>query len=85
MTIYYDPVEDDTDPDTINVWHVSDDGTKTDIGSVDVSGVNGMPDILGGICPNEVRIAVAEYYLNTLEIQVLRDHMAIDYKLGSPP
>lgn len=85
MSIYWDPVEDSIDPDTIDVWHVADDDTQTDIGPADVSTVQGMPDILGGVTPNEVRVVVAEHYLISLDTDVLRDHMALDYKRGQPP
>lgn len=95
MTIYYKP-DSPTDPDTIDVWHVQDDGTQTEIGPVDVSGVSGMPDSLGGIAPDAVRGQVATYFfeeatpgnspsLNQASAQVIRDALKHDYVRGTPP
>jgi len=50
MSIYWEPIEDNIDPDTIDVY---DDGTL--LGTVDVSNVSGMPDDIGGLAPNAVR------------------------------
>jgi len=45
MTIHWDPVEDNTDPDTIDVWHIADDGTESGPLTVDVSGVSGASSV----------------------------------------
>jgi len=96
MTIYWHPVEDDVNPDTIDVWHVADDGTQTDIGPADVSTVSGMPDSFGGVAPDAVRGQVASYFfseatpgnspsLNQSSAEVIRDALKHDYTRGKPP
>jgi hypothetical protein len=55
MTITWMPVENDVDPDTIKV---EQDGQE--LGTVDMSGVEGMPDRIGGIAPDAVRQFVAD-------------------------
>jgi len=94
MTIYWNPVEDQTDPDSIDVWHVQDD-TQTDIGPADVSGVPGMPDSIGGVAPDAVRDLVSDKYydeitsgtvgLNDKAAQIGRDRQKMDYIRGTPP
>lgn len=96
MTIYWKPADGTNNPDSIDVWLVADDGTQTNIGPVDVSGVSGMPDSLGGVAPDAVRSLVAEWFyteatpgnspaLNDNAAQAVRDHMKEDYVQGSPP
>jgi len=91
MTIYWDPVEDDTDPDTIEVWHVADDGTESGPLTVDVSGVSGVPDSVGGLAPDAVRREIASHMRDNYSItdsliqNVIWDMLELDYKLGSPP
>lgn len=95
MTIYWDPVDDETDPDAIDVWHVQDDGTQTDIGPVDVSDVSEMPDSLGDVAPDAVRAVVAQYKYQEMSpgnspshsqasAQAARDIDKLDFVRGSP-
>lgn len=96
MTIYWNPVEDDENPDTIDVWFVQDDGTQHDIGPADVSGVSGMRDSLGGVAPDAVRAVVADYKFSEMSpgnspshsqasTQAGRDMDKLDYVRGTPP
>lgn len=95
MTIYWQP-RSDSDPDTIDVWFVADDGTQTDIGPADVSDVDGMPDSLGGVVPDAVRDLAADYKFQEMSpgnspshsqasAQISRDIDKLDYVRGSPP
>jgi hypothetical protein len=90
MTIYWNPVEDDNNPDTIDVWHVADDGTTNGPVTADVSDVSGMPDSVGGIAPDAVRERTIEFvktanWGDTLTQQVVFDMLSLDYERGAPP
>lgn len=60
MTIYWKP-DDATDPDSIDVWHVADDGTTNGPLTVDTSDQQGMPDTFGGVAPDAVRDRLATW------------------------
>lgn len=90
MTIRWAP-DDPIDPDSIDIWHVADDGTTTGPVTVDTSNETGMPDSFGGIAPDAVRERSIDYLKNnanwadTLTRQIIFDMLALDYEQGPPP
>jgi len=92
MTIYWNP-DDPTDPDSIDVWHVADDGTENGPLTADLFGVAGMPDTFGGVAPDAVRDEIATWLkgridsggVGDLEILVMLDMLSLDYEMGTPP
>lgn len=55
MTIHWRPIDNDIDPDSIELWHIDSDGERIDFPAADVSQVSGMPDSEGGVAPNAVK------------------------------
>ena len=96
MTIYWQP-DDDFDPSSIDVWHVAEDGTTSGPVTADMSGVQGMPDTMGGIAPDAVRNRVGEFIRADMDLgsgsptftelggQVILDMLELDYEQGTPP
>lgn len=89
MTIYWKP-DDPTDPDSIDIWHVADDGTTSGPVTADISEVNGMPDTVGGIAPDAVRERTIEFvksagWTEPLTQQVVFDMLSLNYERGAPP
>jgi hypothetical protein len=96
MTIHWNPVEDEVNPDTIDVWHVADDGTQTDIGPVDMGETTGMPDSIGGVAPDAVRTIVRNECASSMNLgnspvmdqyagQLILDLATQNYVRGTPP
>jgi hypothetical protein len=97
MTIYWQPNPDNDNPDSIDVWHVADDGTTSGPVTADVSDIEGMPDTMGGIAPDAVRQRVGEFIRNDMGLgtdtpeftplggQVILDLLELDYEQGTPP
>jgi hypothetical protein len=89
MTIHWDP-DDPIDPDTIEISHVAEDGTTSGPITADVSDVDGMPDLMGGIAPDAVRERTIEFvktasWTDPLTKQVVFDMLSLNYEQGSPP
>lgn len=90
MTIYWNP-DQETDPDSIDIYHVADDGTESGPVTVDTSDVSGMPDSFGGIAPDAVRERAIDYVKNnaswsdSLTRGIVFDMLALNYERGTPP
>jgi len=86
MTIHWEP---DSDLNSIDIWHVADDGTTSGPVTADISGVDGLPDTVGGIAPDAVRERVIEFVKTAgwtvpLTQQVVFDMLSLDYERGAP-
>jgi len=89
MTIYWDP-DKPTDPNSIDVWHVADDGTTNGPLTVDTSAQQGMPDTFGDVAPDAVRDGLVKWlkgqnWGSNLTQSVVLDMLSLDYERGTPP
>jgi len=66
MTIYWN-LNDSVNPESIDVWHVADDGSTHGPLTADLSGVSGMPDTFGGLAPDAVRDEIAAWLQGRIE------------------